>query len=142
MTETLASLRASISRWVREGVSDEIVNDAISDAVADLYQGLLGVDSEHYLSQEPARFANDGSADGDPIPFQDEIACVPFLRYTALSLLGQAVYEDDSAIGWDRRAERARERVLQEALNKTDRPDKVDPFDPYRQTGLRPTRTP
>jgi hypothetical protein len=142
MTESLASLRTSIGKWIREGVDDLMVNDAINDAIQDLYSGLLTVDAGNYLSQEPTRFIGDGSDDALPIPFQEQMGCIPFIRYTALSLLGESAYEDESSLGWDNRAQRARERVLLEALNKTDRQETVEVFDPYRQTGLMPNRQP
>jgi hypothetical protein len=142
MSETLASLRVSIGNWIREGVADDMVDDAISDAVQDLYSGLLTVDPGNYLSQEPTRFATDGSDDTMPIPFQEQMGCIGFIRYMALSLLGQSAYEDDAAVGWDKRAELARERILLEALNKTDRQETVEAFDPYRQTGLMPNKVP
>jgi hypothetical protein len=142
MSETLESMRVSIGNWIREGIADEMVDDAISDAIQDLYSGLLTVDSETYLSQEPERFAIDGSDDSLPIPFQNQLGCIGFIRYKALSLLGQSAYEDDAAIGWDNRAEKARERVLLEALNKTNRQETVETYDPYRQTGLMPNRIP
>lgn len=142
MTETLATLRVSIGNWIREGVADEMVDDAISDAIQDLYSGLLMVDPGNYLSQEPSRFATDGSDDTLPIPFQEQMGCIGFIRYSALSLLGQSAYEDDSAMGWAKRADLARERVLLECLNKTDRQETVETFDPYRQTGLMPNKVP
>ena len=140
--ESLGTLRVSIRNWIREGVMDSMVDDAISDAIQDLYSGLLTVDAGNYLSQEPSRFATDGSDDAMPIPFQDQIACIPFIRYSALSLLGQSAYEDDAALGWNRRAELTRERVLLEARNKTDIQETVEPYDPYRQKDLQPNRIP
>jgi hypothetical protein len=141
MSETLESLTASIGRWIREGTDVDMVADAVSDAIQDLYQGLLGVSSETYLGQEPRRLKA-GDDDTAPIPFQDLMGCIPFIRYTALSLLGQSVYEDAAAVGWNERAEKARERVLLEALNKSDRPERIEPYDPYNQTSLNPNRRP
>ena len=134
--ETLESMRARVLRWVREGIEQEIVDDAINDALKYLYQKFLAYNVGKYIAEKPVELIDDG----DILPFQDEIDCMPFIRYHALSLICQSIYESEAAAGWQSRASDSLSQCLQEVLENTDRPASIEAYNPYNQLGAIPRR--
>jgi len=120
-------MKADVIRWVREPVSDELATDAINDAIESLWQSLILANVGSYLSRKPERL----TVDGEEIPFE-ELGCLAFIRYWAISLLLLSVFEFDAAEHWRDRAEQARLQALQEVLQASRREESVEYYDPYQ----------
>ncbi len=134
MAETVESMIASMQRYLKEPIDEDLAKDVLNDAVASLWGSLVDANIGDYISQQPLKL----TATGDPIPFDEFAAAVEFIRCYSMAPLCVSIHEHDQAAIWEAKAEKKRSAAILEVLHKSPRQTHVTRFDPTKSVSRNP----